>query len=67
MSFGQKYRHFYFWPFECSVIFLHVFRLPAPAQEIHLEDHACDPCMKYSLDESKIDTFMTKCREGYNS
>ena len=40
---------------------------PAPAQEIHLEDHACDPRIKYSWDESKIDTFMTKFRERYNS
>ena len=44
-----------------------ILSLPAPAQEIHLEDHACDPRIKYSWDESKIDTLKTKFRERYNS
>ena len=44
-----------------------ILSLPVPAQELHLEEHACDPRVKYSWDESKIDSFMTKFRERYNS
>ena len=32
-----------------------------------MEEHACDPRVKCSWDESKIDSFITKFRERYNS
>ena len=40
-----------------------ILSLPVPAQELHLEEHACDPRVKCSWDESKIDSFITKFRE----